>query len=269
MAFSIIVFPGGKMDIMVHDNVFLRYQKAEGKKGDIWFIHGYGDSGLSFTEAFGSVLSESFNFFVPDFPGFGVTPYRPGSAKIDDSTKILIKLIKDISKDKPIFIVAHSLGGIIGTKAAKELSGQVKAYVSIEGNMTREDTFATGLTKGYDDPYKFYNFFLGVIIQKIKDDEILKRFFASLRFSHPEALLIWGKDCVEATGNTKSGEEYAELDCDTLFIWGDKSLPKMTREFIEAHKIKNKEIEGSGHWPMIDNSDVCYEAIFEFFSKKI
>ncbi len=161
------------MKIMVHDDVFLRYQRAEDKKGDIWFIHGYGDSGLSFTEAFGSVLSERFDLFVPDFPGFGATPYRPGSATIEDSTEILISLIRDISRDSPIFIVGHSLGGIIGTRAAKELSGKIMGYVSIEGNMTKDDTFATGLTKGYDDPDKFYDFFLGVVIQKIKDDEIL------------------------------------------------------------------------------------------------
>ncbi len=43
----------------------------------------------------------------------------------------------------------------------------------------------------------------------------------------------------------------------------------MTKEFIEAHKIRNKEIKGSGHWPMIDNSDECYGAISDFFSEKI
>ena len=215
------------------------------------------------------MLSERFDLFVPDFPGFGVTPYRPGSAKIDDSTEILMDLIGDISKDGPIFIVGHSLGGIIGTRVAKKLSGKVKGYVSIEGNMTREDTFATSLTEGYDDPEKFYDFFLGFVLEQIKDSNVLQRYFASMRLSHPEALLIWGKDCVEATGETRAGEEFLDLECETLFVWGDKSLPEMTKEFISAHKIRNREIKRSSHWPMIDNSEICYGAIFNFFLELI
>jgi pimeloyl-ACP methyl ester carboxylesterase len=256
------------MEIMTHDDVFLRYSTAEGE-GDIWFIHGFGESGLSFVEAFDSPLAEKFNLYVPDFPGFGVSPHRPGAETIVDSTEVLCGLIGDISKDAPIFLVGHSLGGIIGTWTAERLSNKVRGYVSIEGNLTKADTFATSLTKGYEDPNAFHELLSGIATSQIAEDILFRRFLASLTLAHPSALLTWGKSCVEATGVTKAGAEFVALDAKTLYIWGDESIPNMTKDFVFSNEINNREIKGAGHWVMVDKSEECYRAIFEFFSTSV
>jgi pimeloyl-ACP methyl ester carboxylesterase len=262
------------MEITAHDNIFLRYAMAKekgGAKGDVWLIHGFGESGLSFAEAFDSPLAEAFNLYVPDLPGFGVSPRRPGVKTVADSTNVLIELIESISKDAPIFLVGHSLGGIIGTwtAASERLLGRVKAFANIEGNLTVADTFATSLTLNYDDPAAFHEFFSGIIISRMEESPIFRRFLASLTLASPEVLLSWGKSCVEATGDTKSGEEYIALDADTLYIWGDESIPEMTREFIFEHNINNREIKGAGHWVMIDKSEECYGAIHDLFTGRV
>ena len=265
------------MEIMTHDDVFLRYSKVEGE-GDIWFIHGFGESGLSFVEAFDSPLADKFNLYMPDFPGFGVSPHRPGSETIVDSTEVLCGLINDISKakdaptkakDTPIFLVGHSLGGIIGTWTAERLSDKVRGYVSIEGNLTKADTFATSLAMGYEDPKAFHELLSGIITSQIAENILFRRVLSSLMLAHPSALLTWGKSCVEATGETKSGEEFIALDAKTLYIWGDESIPDMTKDFVFENEINNREIKGAGHWVMVDKSEECYRAIFEFFSTSV
>ena len=253
------------MDIMTHNNIFIRFYEKPDARGDVWFIHGYGESGLSYKEAFESGLANSFNLFVPDFPGFGVSPFRPESATVRDSADILIGLIGEISKGRPVFLVGHSLGGIVGTWTAMELSDKVKGYANIEGNLTSDDTFITGLCARYDDVDSFYSFLLGTIIPNIEGDEVFQRYFASLRFAHPRALLTWAKTCVEATGDTKSGEEYSKLECDTLYIWGGKSIPGRSMEFIDSKGLDNIGFEESGHFPMIDNTEACYRSIHDFF----
>lgn len=261
------------MKIMTHDNVFLRYSGAKGKdgaKGDVWFIHGFGESGLSYVEVFDSPLAERFNLYVPDFPGFGVSPRRSGVETVADSTNILVDLIEDISEHAEVFLVGHSLGGIIGTWTAgsERLSERVRGFVNIEGNLTMADTFATSLTLDYDDPEAFHEFFSGIIISRMEESPVFRRFFTSLTLASPEVLLSWGKSCVEATGETKLGEEYIALDTDTLYIWGDESIPDMTKDFVFENKINNREVKGAGHWVMIDRSEECYDAIFKFFSER-
>jgi len=256
------------MEIMTHDDVFLRYSKVEGE-GDIWFIHGFGESGLSFVEAFDSPLADKFNLYVPDFPGFGVTPHRPGAETVKDSTEVLCGLISDISKNTPVFLVGHSLGGIIGTWTAERLSNIVRGYVSIEGNLTNADTFVTSLTMGYEDPNAFHELLSGIATSRIDENILFKRFLASLTLAHPSALLTWGKSCVEATGETKSGEEFIALDAKTLYIWGDESIPDITKNFVFENEINNREIKGAGHWVMVDKSEECYRAILEFFSTSV
>jgi len=261
------------MEIIVYDNVFFRYAKAAGKgsaRGDVWFIHGFGESGLSFAEAFDSPLAEGFNLYVPDLPGFGVSPRRPDVNTVADSTKVLLDLIEGISKDAEVYLVGHSLGGIIGTWVAgsERLTGRVVAFANIEGNLTVADTFATSLTQNYDDPNAFFEFFSGVVVSRLGEGPAFRRFLASLTLADPGVLLSWGKSCVAATGETKSGEEYAALDVDTLYIWGDENTPEMTRDFILENNINNWEVKGAGHWVMIDKSEECYGAIHDFFNER-
>jgi pimeloyl-ACP methyl ester carboxylesterase len=256
------------MEIMTHDNVFLRYKKSKDAAGDAWFIHGFGESGLSFAEAFDSPLADRFNLYVPDLPGFGVSPRRPDVNTVADSTEVLLDLIDGVSKDAPIYLVGHSLGGIIGTWAAgsERLKGKVRAFANIEGNLTKADTFATSLTLNYDDPKAFFEFFCDVIVTRYKEGTAFRRFLASLTLANPEVLLSWGKSCVAATGETRSGDEYTALGVDTLYIWGEESTPEMTRDFIFEKNIDNRKFNGTSHWVMIDKSEGCYGAICDFFS---
>jgi pimeloyl-ACP methyl ester carboxylesterase len=254
------------MEIMIHDAIFLRTHKNDRSVGDIWFIHGFGESGFSFVEAFSSIFTRRFSIFVPDFPGFGVSPPRPGGATVEASADILVDLIGAISKpSRPVFLVGHSLGGIIGTATAKKLGHRIAGFVSIEGNMTRADTFMTRLTEGYDDPLAFYDFYLKMILSQIADDVIVQRYFASVRLCDPASLLAAGKSCVAATGEENAGDEYRSLEIETLYLWGGKSIPDMTREYIEKYDVKNHGFPDSEHFAMIDNSDACYGAISNFF----
>ncbi|GAB4307888.1 MAG: hypothetical protein Kow0090_22420 [Myxococcota bacterium] len=254
------------MKITALNDVFIRVHKSERALGDIWFIHGFGESSLSFSEAFSSVLCEIFNLYAPDLPGFGVSPFNPDRLHLADAIDTLKMLVREISGDRPLFIVGHSLGGILGTWLSKHLEAQVKGYVSIEGNLTKADTFGTSLTNGFDDPDEFYRFLLDRMYKLADGSDLpLQRYFASLRLAHPKAMLAYGKECVVATGETKAGREYIALKCPTLYFWGDKSTPERTKLYIEENNINNLPFQNCGHWLMIDNPKRCYSAIREFF----
>ena len=71
---------------MVQEGVFLRTHLNTKSSAHIWFLHGFGESSLSFEEAFFSELVESYSLFVPDLPGFGVSPPQSGRMSIEGAT---------------------------------------------------------------------------------------------------------------------------------------------------------------------------------------
>jgi pimeloyl-ACP methyl ester carboxylesterase len=85
--------------IIAIENIFLRTKKNPGAKGDIWFIHGFGDSGQCFKEVFSSGLARRFNIFVPDLPGFGASPFKkPASVKYYSDLLVRTEILAEIER---------------------------------------------------------------------------------------------------------------------------------------------------------------------------
>jgi pimeloyl-ACP methyl ester carboxylesterase len=257
------------MDITTVDNVLIRRSEKAHALGAVWLIHGFAESGSAFTEAFSSPLAERFSLFAPDFPGFGTSPFRAGSATIGASVRLLTGLIERLSGRLPVFLVAHSLGGIIGTAAADSLRARVTAYANIEGNLTADDTFVTGLSAGYTDAEAFKRYLVDLFLPGLSGDVTLLRWCCGLCASHPESLLIWARECVSATGEQSAGEAYRGLSCRTLYLWGEKTFSRRSREFLDASGLGNRGFEGCGHFPMIEKPGELWGAVFDFFMEGV
>ena len=253
------------MQIKVINNVFLRTHTINKARGDIWFIHGYGESGFSFREAFSSKLAQKYNLFVLDFPGFGSSPLQPDTASLENSADLLVSLIEEVSKKRSIYLVAHSLGGIVGTWVCQKLSERIKGFVNIEGNLTRSDAFFSSLCEKYKTSNQFYDALCNKILKMMGNNESLQRYYSSLRQAHPDALMAWGKSALKYSHELKSGTQYCELSCKTVYFWGDKRTSPETLQWIEKNSLPNKLFSGSDHWPMIDQTDECYNSILAFF----
>jgi pimeloyl-ACP methyl ester carboxylesterase len=253
------------VDIMIVDNVFIRHRKKDNATGAVWLIHGFGGSGSVFTEAFSSTLADHFSLFAPDFPGFGASPHRPGSMTIAADTGLLVELVEGLSDGLPVFLVGHSLGGIIGTYAAARLGARVRGYANIEGNLTKDDTFVTGLSAGFTDGAAFKRHLIDLFAPALAKDETLLRWFPDLAAAHPESLLGWAKDCVSATGEETAAREYRGLTCRTFYLWGGKSISQRSHDFLDKSGLLNRGFAGCGHLPMIERPGECWGAICDFF----
>jgi len=252
------------VDIQVSNHVFLRVKKSPNPKASIWLIHGFGESGLCYKEAFSSKLCNAFDLYAVDLPGFGVSPAQNSCQNIAGTAQVLRTVIQELSQNQPLIFIGHSMGGIIGTALCKMFPNQVQYFFSVEGNLTKADTFLSKLTLDYNDPSKFYDFYIKKIYKKLESgDPVMHCYYASVRFCDPQTLLSMGRSCYEETGETKAGEEFNQLNCKKLYLWGDQSTPKETFVFIQEKKIPNYCFKGSHHWPMLDNTQAFYEKILE------
>lgn len=253
------------MRITVEDRVLIRYHDNPSARGSVWYIHGFCCSGHLYDNVFDSVLCDDFSIHMPDFPGFGASPPASPPHTVADSARLLSGLIRRVGGDGPVFLLSHSLGGIVGTKAAMELGGIVKGYVSVEGNLTRQDAFVTGLSADFNDAGAFYEHLTQMFLPMVQNDPSLRRFVAGFLSADPDSVLVWGKSCAEATGETAAGDEFRALPIPTLFVWGEKSLPEMSREYIERHCMNHLPFPNAGHNVMVDEPEGFYRAARDFF----
>jgi len=257
------------MKIMVEDHVLIRYRENTSARGSVWYLHGFCCSGHLYEDVFDSVLADDFSIYLPDFPGFGATPPVIPPHTVADSARLLSGLVRRISGDGPIFLLSHSLGGIVGTKAAMELGPSVKGYVTVEGNLTKQDAFLTGMSVDFDDAGAFYDHLASMFLPMTQADPSLRRFTAGFLSADPDAVLAWGRSCAEATGETAAGDEFRALQIPTLFVWGGKSLPGMSREYIERHNMNHQEFPNAGHNVMVDEPEGFYRAVRDFFLESL
>ena len=252
------------MKIICRHNVFIRCNHLRSDRQSIWFLHGFADSGLAYKDVFKSAIGKELNIYVVDLPGFGVSPIQPDFLSIKEQSELLSKIIVEETKDQQaVNIVAHSLGGLIGTWICKNLKGKINHYFNIEGNLTTADSYFSSKPLDYETAEAFAESFKTEIFEKAKSEERFKNYYSSLRFAEPEGMRNWGFSSQEYIEGNQCGYEFKELACQKLYIWGDLDTPIETQNFIQEESIPNQLYKGIGHWHMIENAECLYSDILE------
>ena len=251
---------------MVREGVFLRTHIDAKSVAHIWFLHGFGESSLSFKEAFFSELVESYSLFVPDLPGFGVSPPQPERMSIEGATEVMLPLINGLSRNKAVLLVGHSLGSGIATRVARKLGETVKGVFSIEGNLTRSDGYFSAQAAEFQQADAFHRYFIDLIHNQAANSEVYQRYLASVRFASPEAMMAWGRSSAHLGESGRHGFDFVSLKCQKTYYWSMESTPEETQDFIVKYDIPNTQYTGAGHWPMIETPDECYSEISRFFA---
>jgi len=224
---------------------------------DIWFIHGFGDSGKAYSEVFKSKLANLYNLWVVDMPGFGASPYNPSVNTMKQQAELLAEAIQTTAS-RPVVIVAHSIGALIGTWVCQLLGNQVQYYFNVEGNLTEADSYFSSKPLQYNTPEAFFESFSQEVFTKAINEERYRRYYASLKWVVPQAMLDWASSSQPFVRGNLCGEEFKALSCPKVYIWGEQDTPAETQEFIKQHQIPQRHFAGVGHWHMHENAEDFY-----------
>ncbi len=258
------------MNLLVRNNIFIRTNQIQGERESIWLLHGFGDSGLAYKEVFKSPLKEEFNIYVVDLPGFGVSPVHPDYISIKAQADLLSEIIAEETKNQgPVSIVAHSLGGLIGTWICKNLGKRIHYYFNIEGNLTEADSYFSSKPLQFNTAQEFAESFQAELFEIAKSQERYKRYYSSVRFAEPEGMLHWSVTSQKHIKGNKCGQEFMELTCNKVYIWGDVDTSKETQKFILENDIPNRLYPGVGHWQMVENAQQLYRDIHKKLNAKV
>lgn len=231
-------------------------------------MHGFADSGLAYKEVFDSPLNDGFNIYIVDLPGFGASPINPNCLSIHQQAELLSTIISnETTQQREVNLVAHSLGGLIGTWLCQSLGDKINYFFNIEGNLTEADSYFSSKPLSFQDAEEFFNSFEQEIFELAKSQERYRRYYSSLRFTNAEGMRNWSISSQEHITGNKCGHEFIDLTCNKLYIWGDCDTPDETQEFIKTHKIPNRLYKGVGHWHMVENANRLYRDFYDLLKK--
>lgn len=256
---------------------FVQHTGLDQGQPALLFIHGLGESGLCFKEAFDFPELKKFSLIVPDMLGYGRSSHAlNGDYSMDSHVRRLWRLVDHLGLES-FFIIGHSLGGDLSVlMAASDPKQRIKGLVNIEGDLTPHDIFFSNKVVSAAEGGDFTKWFE----TDFKEELVLKgwgkkwascrRYYASLQFCRPEAFLANAREIYQRNQPLPGRKEcltgitYAALQIPKIFCWGSESLAKGTLEFLELASLQHKKFEPAFHWPMIDQSQQFYTFVSNF-----
>lgn len=225
---------------------------------DVWFLHGFGESHLCFRDAFAHPLAERMRIFLFDCPGCGASPPRQTGLTIEDAAELCRDLIESFSSSRRIVLVGHSVGAIIATRMALMRDFSPGLVISVEGNLTRADAYFSGQAANFDEPEAFYAWLRSKIREKEADGEVFRRYSCSLELADPRTLWTLGRSVI---GYPNPGQDFLGLTCPSIYYWDPASTTDAAKQFLDGNGVRQRKLEGLGHWPMITSPSQFYAAV--------
>lgn len=271
MKISLIEFNGASM--------FVRHTHIIRFRPTILFLHGLGDSGLSFLEAFYAACLKDFNVIVPDLIGFGGSSSAPNEDySFHSQINHLYKLIDELDISE-FYLVGHSMGADIGTHLVANDPTRVRGFINLEGNLTRSDVFISKEAISAYERGEFEKWFRSDFMNQIVLEDwgrtwiSCKRYYASLWFCRSDAFLasaleVNKRNSVSTdTSETETGLLFRDITIPKVYCWGG-ALSEPTKKFIEDESIPIWGRTDAFHWLMIDKQEEFYEFVSKFCSAR-
>jgi pimeloyl-ACP methyl ester carboxylesterase len=199
-------------------------------------------------------------------PGFGASPPRPTGLTVEEAAQVIRDLIVNFSLSRRIVLVGHSVAGIIATRVAMMLDRSPALVISVEGNLTPADAYFSGQAANFTEPESFYTWFRSKILDRAKDDEVFRRYSCSLQFADPRSLWSLGR-CV--VGHASPGRDFLSLACPSIYYWDPASTTDDAKAFLAQHDVRQRKLEGLGHWPMVTSPSEFYGAVDQDVSSSV
>jgi len=180
-----------------------------------------------------------------------------------------MRLADALSPDRPVGLIAHSVGSPIAVAAAQGRPDRVHAILSIEGNLTAEDAYFSGRAAEYEDAEQFKSAFSNQIRAMATDNHALCRYADAIEMADAASMWRLGRDAARLGEGEAFGHAYlnlSALDVRSQYLWGRHNTPRATAAFIDRHRLANREFRRSGHWKSVDAPEETSSIARELFA---
>lgn len=251
------------------------------------FLHGWGGSSAYWMPTATS-MAEHYDCLLYDLKGFGSSrPEKQSNSEFSFKSyalelEQLIQKSRESKSDREIYLIAHSMGCSIALNLEKSILDSLEGIIlTCHGLPTVPDwhisTFAAIASKVIKIRYSWLRnvpHMDRVFVSRFLESEIEKAARSSLLLDYLRADSIALKKTLLESFKKESFERlsqvYADLEIPTLQLSGAKDRiirPEWGEEAAARNAlIRWKAIEGSGHFPMLENAALFEETVKNFLS---
>ena len=240
-------------------------------RGTIFYIHGLGESALSFERLMTDPRLARWDHVAVDLVGYGKSGWAPEPLTLDEHVERLGRYLDAYHTDPPV-ILGHSMGGVLGILFCERFGDRVRAFVNVEGNITLPDCGYSSRAVKYSRG-EWLGRGLGEVLDGIYSTgeeriEVRRAYAASIHMCDPRAYHLNSGELVEASRGETLAERMAALEMPALYVHGaprgtcEGSLKQLARA-----GVRTVYIHDAGHWPFLDQPDAFGEALHGFLEE--
>jgi pimeloyl-ACP methyl ester carboxylesterase len=237
-------------------------------------------------------LREHFHVYAVDLRGHGNSAWAPGAMYSIAEYTLDLSALADVIGNFPIFLIGHSLGGILTLLYSGIYPDRVRKVVSIEGlglpvshrvhnpAPERIRTWMEGVRQAeHREPRTYPN--LKAAVNRMKEanphltDEVARHLTVHGTNWNPDGSLVWKFDnCVRNLppyGHSIDDFRaiFGQITCPVLLFWGTESRMPDPETDSRAAAIKHRrvvKVPGAGHWVHHDRLDLFLAETMRFLS---
>ncbi len=241
------------MSVVFLESAIVHYEVL-GKGRPVFFLHGWVGSWKYWIPAL-QVAATSYRAYALDLWGYGETPKAPQGYSLDEQASMLRGFLDKMGIGK-IALVGHGLGGLVGLNFARNWPQSVDRMMVINCP-TEYESVSPRLRNGATDDL--------VDWLSNRSSEVAR---ALSGVNKPEPQAITDSMSSLQTNNLFSALRESSVPC--LFVYGqnDPAIPPPPTDRVSAlsHLMHQIVLDGSGHFPMLDETQKFNRLLVDFLA---
>lgn len=214
-------------------------------------VAGFGDNGKMFSPLLTTELAKRIEILPFDFPGFG-KPTLKGETTLESLADALDAEVRTVEAS---VVLAHSVGSIIASLAARKSGSPIRTILSLEGNLTADDAYYSGTAADYDNAESFRAAFLLRLSTMAEHQPIISRYRAMVAAADQNALWQLGRDARRFSDREIPGDVLIESAL-AVYLYNPENVPDSSLKWLETHDIRKIRLDNASHWPSVDQPDL-------------
>lgn len=265
----------GRMRQSVEHGLFVRAvdgSERGGAERSLLYIHGLGESGLAFESLLLAPELGSWSQRALDLDGYGKSSWPERTPSLEGHATRIVEWL-DAANLANVFLIGHSMGGVVAQLVCETAPSRVRAFVNVEGNLSLEDCVYSRRFAAYtarELEAHGQRAILDEVFAGAREDPALRTYYPSLRLCDPRALHQNAVELVELSATERLAHRFAALEVPRLYLYGDpRGTGSHSRALLAAAGQRPQAIENAGHWPFVDQPTSFLRQLHDFLESSL
>ncbi len=254
-------------DARGYPGFFERVLPGEPDRPTLVYLHGLGESGLCFETLMHDPALVGWPQRALDMRGYGAS--QPAAAPLT-LVEHAYHLAPVLQRRRSV-LIGHSMGGVVATYLAPLLGRNLAGFINIEGNISAADcTYSARIA--FEDRAKFVAEGFDRLCNEVRaggmNDPALALYAKSLTRAEPAQLHLNATELVAASNAETLAALMGALPVESVYLLGSpRGTGPRSRELLDKAGVSWLAIPSAGHWPFVDQTSLCAQAIADFLSE--